>query len=179
MFITLRNSVASAGLIAASILPIFAEEVTVSAETLARLEQRIAELEARLDDQEQETKEVKVLATSSAATGGQSSGSILGNTLTYDILADSAWRNLRWTQEEQWEGIRRGTTEERVIELLGDPPRSLDSLKPRIDRVFWYETSLRDRSSAMRGKISFKDGRVVHVDKPDFEAVKQRLRQSR
>ncbi len=144
------------------------------AERIARLEQRLLELEQRLAETEQETKEVKTLA-SSAAAGGQSGGTFSGNPLALDIMANSAWRNLRWTQEEQWEGIRKGISEEKVIELLGSPPRSLDSLKPRVDKVFWYETSLRDRSTALRGKISFKDGKVIAIKKPNFQAVRQAL----
>jgi len=175
MFITFRNSGLAALFAVTSLGLLNADQVTVSAERLARLEQRLAELESRLEEQEQETKEAKVLASGTKASGGQAGGSILGNTLTYDILADSAWRNLRWTQEEQWEGVRNGVTEERVIELLGDPPRSLESLKPRVDKVFWYETSLRDRSNSLRGKISFKDGKVISVQKPNFQAVKQKL----
>jgi hypothetical protein len=145
---------------------------TTEAERIARLEQRLLELEQRLAENEQDTKEVKVLASSAASSGGNNA-SILGNAATFDILAGSAWRNLRWTQEEQWEGIRVGVTEEKVIELLGYPPRSVDSLKPRIDKVYWYETSLRDRSSAVRGKISFKNGKIVSFQKPDFSAVKK------
>ncbi|MFW5873852.1 MAG: hypothetical protein ACOCVJ_00440 [Verrucomicrobiota bacterium] len=175
MFITFRNICATALIAGVFACPLQAEEVTVSSEQLDRMEQRLAELEARLEEQERENKETRALAGSGAAGGGRSGGSILGNNLTYDILADSAWRNLRWTQEEQWEGIRKGTSEEKVIELLGSPPRSLESLKPRIDKVFWYETSLRSRSDALRGKISFKDGKVVYIDKPNFKAVKQHL----
>lgn len=136
------------------------------AERIARLEKRLLELEARLSDTEQETKEVKVLASSAAATGGNTS--ILGNQATFDILANSAWRNLRWTQPEQWEGIVRGISEDKVVELLGHPPRSVKSVKPRVDLVYYYETSIRDRSNSMRGKISFKDGRVIAVSKPNF-----------
>ncbi|MFP4156409.1 MAG: hypothetical protein ACLFU4_02220 [Opitutales bacterium] len=146
------------------------------AERIAALEARLAQLEARLDNQEDETREVKVMAGSRAATAGQSSGSsFTGNPLALDIMAGSAWRNLRWTQEEQWEGIRKGISEERVIELLGSPPRSLDSLKPRVDKVFWYETSIRDRSNALKGKISFKDGKVIAIKQPNFQAVKQAM----
>jgi hypothetical protein len=145
------------------------------AERIAALEARLAQLEARLDSQEQETKEVKVMAASGAAQSAQSGSSFTGNPLALDIMAGSAWRNLRWTQEEQWAGIRKGISEERVIELLGAPPRSLDSLKPRVDKVFWYETSLRDRSNALKGKISFKDGKVSAIKKPNFQAVKQAM----
>jgi hypothetical protein len=164
--------IAFTGIFACLFSPLFAE---TDAERIARLEQRLLALEARLADQEQETKEVKTLAASSAAGANQSGGTFTGNPLALDIMANSAWRNLRWTQEEQWAGIRKGISEEKVIELLGAPPRSLDSLKPRVDKVFWYETSLRDRSSALRGKISFKDGKVIAIKKPNFQAVKQAI----
>lgn len=154
-----------------------AADAEANAEKIARLEARLARLEARLADNEQETKEVKVLAANVGQNAGRSgsgggagaSPGILGNTAIFDILAGSAWRNLRWTQEEQWAGIRRGVTKERVIELLGSPPRSLDSLKPRVDEVFFYETSLRDRSNALRGKVSFRDERVIGFEKPNFK----------
>ncbi|HAV14290.1 MAG TPA: hypothetical protein DCX06_12475 [Opitutae bacterium] len=187
MRINLINVFAAAALALATFTNLHAADSSSDAERIARLEARLLELESRLADTEQETKEVKVLASSVAASGGSDS-SILGNKATFDILAGSAWRNLRWTQEEQWEGVKRGVTEEKVIELLGYPPRSVDSLKPRIDKVYWYETSLRDSSTGMRGKISFKKGRVVSVEKPNFnikpaaatpgsqsEAARQRL----
>lgn len=132
-------------------------------------EKRIAELEARLAEAEQETKEVKVLASNSNTT---SSNGILGNTATFDILANSAWRNLRWTHEEQWAEIRPGISMDKVIELLGSPPRSIDSAKPRIDEVFYYETSLRDDGQSLRGKISFRKDKVAIVQKPDFDRQK-------
>jgi len=163
---------ASCGLFACLTAPAQAD---AEADRIARLEKRLAQLEARLADQEQETKEVKTLAASGAAGASQSDGTFSGNPLALDIMANSAWRNLRWTQEEQWEGVRKGISEEKVIELLGSPPRSLDSLKPRVDKVFWYETSLRDRSNALRGKISFKDGKVIAIKKPNFQAVKQAI----
>lgn len=145
------------------------------AERIASLEKRLAQLEARLADQEQETKEVKTLAATGAANAGQSGLNYSGNQRSLDIMANSAWRNLRWTQEEQWVGIRKGTSEERVIELLGSPPRTVKSMKPRIDQVYFYETSVRDRTNALRGRISFKDGEVVAVEKPNFQAVKQAM----
>ena len=155
-----------------SLLPI-ASHAATDAERIARLEQRLLELEARLAEQEVETKEAKVLAASSVASTSDQKSRFTGNPLALDIMASSAWRNLRWTQEEQWAGIRKGITEEEVIEILGYPPRSVNSLKPRVDKVFWYETSLRQRNNAMKGKISFKDGKVISIKKPDFQAVKQ------
>lgn len=161
------------GAFVCSIAPLFAE---TEAERIARLEQRLIALESRLSDQEQETKEVKTLAASSAVVGGrQVAGAFAGNSLALDIMANSAWRNLRWTQEEQWAGIQQGISEEKVIELLGSPPRSVVSLKPRVDKVYLYETSLRDRNNTIKGKISFKDGKVIAIKKPNFVAVKQAI----
>jgi hypothetical protein len=177
MRISLLNVSVLAATVVVTAIPFQSTFADADAERIARLEQRLVQLEQRLAETEQETKEVKVLASSSAATGGNSA-SILGNAATFDILAGSAWRNLRWTQEEQWEGIKRGITEEKVIQLLGYPPRSLDSLKPRIDKVYWYETSLRDTSSGLRGKISFKKGRFVAIEKPDFSNRPAAQRQS-
>lgn len=176
---TLNVSVGAA-IVAVLAMPFQSTFADADAERIARLEQRLLQLEQRLAETEQETKEVKVLASNSAGSAAASGGnaSILGNAATFDILAGSAWRNLRWTQEEQWEGIKRGVTEEKVIELLGYPPRSLDSLKPRVDKVYWYETSLRDKSSGLRGKISFRDGRIVSVERPDFSVKPAAQRQA-
>lgn len=160
------------GLAGCLILPLssFAQS---DAERLARMEARLLELEQRLAETEQETKEVKVMAASGVAQGQRGESAYSGNPRALDIMAGSAWRNLRWTQEEQWAAIQRGTTEERVVELLGSPPRTVRSMKPRVDEVYFYETNLRDRLNTLRGRISFKDGIVVAIDKPNFQAVRQ------
>ena len=153
------SSLSAVAAIATSMLfPLSVNAEDLSAARIARLEARLLELESRLADTEQATKEVKVLAASNSA--GVSQESVLSNRGTLDILAGSAWRNLRWTQPEQWVEVRRGISEEKVIELLGSPPRSVKSAKPRVDKVAYYETSIRDRSNLLRGKVSYKDGLV-------------------
>ena len=107
-----------------------------------------------------------------ASSGSASENSILGNAATFDILANSAWRNLRWTEEGQWAGIKNGITDEQVVELLGSPPRTVKSLKPRVDEVYYYETSIRDHANSLRGKVSFKKGKVIAFTKPDFRSLK-------
>ena len=146
--------------------PICAADSDATADRMAQMEARLIAMEARLAEAEQETKEVKTLA----ATGGNvPSSSILGRGAAFDIMANSAWRNLRWTQPEQWEAVRPGVSEETVIDALGSPPRSVKSLKPRVDKVFYYETSIRDDSNSLRGKISFRKCQVVAVQKPNFQ----------
>ncbi|CAA6676622.1 MULTISPECIES: hypothetical protein [unclassified Lentimonas] len=194
MRITLPNALVAALLASALLTPSFAADSAATEERMARLEARlvemearlaaaekapapaassvsearIAELETRLAEAEQETKEVKVLAANSASN----ESSILGNKATFDILANSAWRNLRWTEEDQWAEIRPGVSMSKVIEALGSPPRSVDSLKPRVDEVFYYETSIRADKNALRGKVSFRGGKVLTVQKPNFKANK-------
>ena len=146
--------------------PICAADSDATADRMAQMEARLIAMEARLAEAEQETKEVKTLA----ATGGNvPSSSILGRGAAFDIMANSAWRNLRWTQPEQWEAVRPGVSEETVIDALGSPPRSVKSLKPRVDKVFYYETSIRDDSNSLRGQISFRKGQVLTVQKPNFQ----------
>lgn len=163
-FLKTSRALATMGVILLSASSLFAD---ADAERMARLEARLAELEERLEENEEQDAKTKVLATN-RGDSGEGNNSILGNAATFDILAGSAWRNLRWTQEEQWAGIKPGVSEEKVIELLGYPPRSVDSMKPRIDKVYWYETSIRDTFSGISGKVSFRKGRVVSFERPDF-----------
>ena len=191
MRITLLNTYAVALLAPVLFAPLYAADADVGTDRLALMEARliameerlanaeqvkpapsnvsearIAELETRLAEAEQETKEVKALA----ATGGNVPGSsVLGRGAAYDIMANSAWRKLRWTQPEQWETVRPGVSEETVIDALGSPPRSVKSLKPRVDKVFYYETSIRDKSNSLRGQISFRKGQVLTVQRPNFQ----------
>ena len=166
MRITLFNTYAVALLAPVLFAPLYSADVDAASDRMAQLEARLIAMEARLADAEQETKEVKALA----ATGGNvPSSSILGNSAAFDIMANSAWRNLRWTQPEQWEAVRPGVSEETVIDALGRPPRSVKSLKPRVDKVFYYETSIRDKSNSLRGQISFRKGQVLTVQKPNFQ----------
>jgi uncharacterized coiled-coil protein SlyX len=193
MRITLPNACAVALVATVLFTPTYAAAADATAERMAQMEARLiamearlaaaekgpqaksvsearmVELETRLAEAEQETKQVKALA----ATGGNvSQASMLGKGATFDILANSAWRNLRWTQAEQWEAVRPGISMAAVIEALGHPPRSVDSLKPRVDEVFYYETSIRDDGNSLRGKVSFRKGTVLTVQKPNFKANK-------
>ncbi|CAI8339169.1 MAG: Uncharacterised protein [Opitutia bacterium UBA7350] len=131
---------------------------------LTSLEARLAVLEQRLAANEKATETAQILAVS----GGVEDS--LSNAAAFDIMANSAWRNLRWTRPVQWQGVNTGTSEEKVIELLGKPPRSVKSLKPRVDKVFYYETSLGDQKNYLSGRISFRDGMVIAVKKPNFQA---------
>ena len=117
MRITLINTFAVALLVPVLFAPLCATDVDAATGRLAQLEARliamearlavaeqaqpvrsivsearIAELEIRLADAEQETKEVKALA---AAGGNVPSSSVLGRGAAFDIMANSAWRNLR------------------------------------------------------------------------------------
>jgi hypothetical protein len=166
MRITPFNTYTVALFAAVLFAPLCAADSDATSDRMAQLEARLIAMEARLAEAEQETKEVKALA----ATGGNvPSSSILGRDAAFDIMANSAWRKLRWTQPEQWDALRPGVSEETVIDALGSPPRSVKSLKPRVDKVFYYETSIRDKGNSLRGQISFRKGQVLTVQKPNFQ----------
>ncbi len=205
-------------LVSAESEPLYIEGSQVAKMTadMEALERRVAQLEARLANTEQATREIKKSKEAQAikavkavnrcnecaappaelgcgSTSGSTSGSTLGPTAnsgsvtgsatgdvspqgvhrgaSLDLLAKRAWRNLRWTQKNQWDGIEKGTSIETVVEKLGVPPRTVKSLKPRVDLVYFYETSLRDSVNGVRGKIAFKDGVVTTVAKPDFSQL--------
>jgi hypothetical protein len=153
----------SALLVVSAVPSVSAASEEEMAAKLALMEKRLAQLESRLSDNEQKTKEVKVLAANSSA----SNRGILGGGATLDILSNSAWRNLRWTQEDQWKTVVKGATLEQVTDALGKPPRTVKSLRPQVDLVYFYETSIGDKHG-LNGKVSFRKDKVIAVIKPDF-----------
>ena len=154
----------SALLVVSTVPSVSAASEEEMAAKLALMEKRLAQLESRLSDNEQKTKEVKVLAANS---GSNANRGILGSGATLDILSNSAWRNLRWTQEDQWKTVVKGATLEQVTDALGKPPRTVKSLRPQVDLVYFYETSIGDKHG-LNGKVSFRKDKVIAVIKPDF-----------
>jgi hypothetical protein len=132
-----------------------------SEKSVSALEKRLSIIEARTAALEKKSSRGSSINPSSSPI----------NPVTMDILAKNAWRDLRWTEQKQWESLRNGMTTDEVVELLGRPPRSVKSLKPRIDLVYFYEVSLLDASSEIKGKVSFKNGVVVDFLTPNFQAV--------
>ena len=128
---------------------------------IAALEKRLAQLESRLSVNEKKTKEAKVLATNTSKVN-----SAAGNS-TLNILSNNAWRNLRWTEADQWKTVVNGASIAQVEDALGRPPRTVKSLKPGVDLVYFYEASIGDKHG-LNGKVSFKKGKVIAVTKPDF-----------
>ena len=129
---------------------------------IAALEKRLAQLESRLSVNEKKTKEAKVLATNTSAANRAA-----GSNATLNILANNAWRNLRWTEADQWKTVVNGASIAQVEDALGKPPRTVKSLKPQIDLVYFYETSI-GQKDGLYGKVDFRKGKVIAVTKPDF-----------
>ncbi len=157
-----RQSVCCAAAALVLIPSVSAASEEEMAAQIAALEKRLAQLESRLSVNEKKTKEAKVLATNTSTANRGA-----GNNSTLNILSNSAWRDLRWTEEDQWKTVVNGASMQQVEDALGKPPRSVKSLKPRIDMVYFYETKLGDKHG-LSGKVSFKKGKVVSVIKPDF-----------
>jgi hypothetical protein len=129
------------------------------------LEARLAELEVRLSEAEQRAKVAEQTAIQSALQAEEARK----DNATGKVPKSSIHDSLLWTHKKQWHEIKPGVSIEKVIELLGPPPRSLDSLKPRVDKVFFYQTKFQKSPGSLHGKISFRKGKVLAVEKPDFE----------
>ncbi|MGB2091831.1 MAG: hypothetical protein ACPH2J_08045 [Akkermansiaceae bacterium] len=160
-FIILTRKCLLAAAVAALSMPSLsaASEEEMAAQ-IAALEKRLAQLESRLSVNEMKTKEAKVLATNT-------SNAAAGNNATLNILSNSAWRNLRWTDADQWKTVVNGASIAHVEDALGKPPRTVKSLKPQIDLVYFYETSI-GQKDGLYGKIAFRKGKVIAVTQPDF-----------
>lgn len=141
-------------------------------ERLAALEEKIAVLENRVVTAEAETSEAleRAEAAESRAEQAETSRKEKGSWVSMDTLnpfVRHAWVNEAWTRPEPWQQVRKGQTEAEVIDILGEPTRTVDSLKPKTDMVFFYEGRIRD--AKINGKISFRRGRVKSIKQPNFE----------
>ena len=88
------------------------------------------------------------------------------------LAQKNAWRKYRWTDPAQWAQIKKGISQSAVLKALGNPPRWVESMKPSIDTVYFYEIGGRfkggKKGANLKGKVSFKKGLVVNFQKPDF-----------
>lgn len=149
-------------------------------ERLAALEEKIAVLENRVVTAEAETSEALERAEAAESRAEQAETRVeaaaetsrkeKGSWVSMDTLnpfVRHAWVNEAWTRPEPWQQVRKGQTEAEVIDILGEPTRTVDSLKPKTDMVFFYEGRIRD--AKINGKISFRRGRVKSIKQPNFE----------
>lgn len=129
---------------------------------MADLESRVAALEARLADAVAESAEVKERVEAAEAEKDE--------WMSFDNLnpfVRHAWVNEAWTRPEPWQSVKSGQTPDEVEKILGEPTRTVRSLKPKVDLVYFYEGNIQGHK--IRGKVSFRKGVVVSVKVPTFE----------
>jgi hypothetical protein len=131
-------------------------------ERVADLEARLATLEARLSDAEAESAEVKERVKAAEVEKD--------DRLSLDSLnpfVRHAWVNEAWTRPEPWKSVKEGQTPDEVEKILGEPTRTVRSLKPKVDLVYFYEGNIQGHK--IRGKVSFRKDVVVSLKVPTFE----------
>ncbi len=125
------------------------------------LQIRIANLESRLEQYE---RVESVSIVKDAHPSDQTTG--------MHLAKENAWRKYRWTDPARWAQIKKGISQREVIEALGNPPRWIKSMKPSVDKVFFYGIGGRfirlDKSAQLNGRVSLKNGIVVNFQQPDF-----------
>lgn len=149
-------------LVSFSLFPIAHVHAQTVEERMAALEARVTALEGRLADTEAESAQVKERVE--AAEAEKDSWVSMEN---LNPFVRHAWVNEAWTRPESWESVTKGKSPEEVEGILGQPTRSLRSLKPQVDLVYYYEGNI--QGNKIRGKISFRDGSAISVDKPTFK----------
>ena len=149
-------------LVSLSLFTLLSAHAQTVEERMADLEARVAALEARLSDAEAESAQVKERVEAAEAEKD--------DWISFDNLnpfVRHAWVNEAWTRPEPWQGVKNGQTPEEVEKILGQPTRTVRSLKPKVDLVYFYEGNIQGHK--IRGKVSFRKDSVVSVNVPTFE----------
>jgi hypothetical protein len=139
------------------------------ADRIAYLEARLSELEAGLSGNEATPPTVDVLAA--PISDDQARSMTRANATTVDRLSDGVLPDLRWTQPVLWDVLQPGLSRKKVIEQLGRPARALNSFRPYVDWVYFYQASPRAAKKSLRGKISFRNDVVIAVERPNFKML--------
>ncbi len=161
----MRRILFCAVLTLAAVAGVAASSEAELAAAVARLEARVAELEARLGAAEQQSAPTVERVQEQGATAEKRGWIPMEN---LNPFVRHAWVNEAWTRPEPWDQVRRGMSPDEVIKVLGEPTRTVESLKPRVDLVYFYEGGIRSQGVKLRGKVSFRKGEVIAVQKPNF-----------
>ncbi|CAI8274382.1 MAG: Uncharacterised protein [Puniceicoccaceae bacterium MED-G32] len=139
-----------------------------SSDSVAELVNAVNELKIRIANCEARLAQYERVESIPIPRTPDSSGQIAG----MHLAKENAWRKYRWTDPAQWAQITKGISQSEVIDALGNPPRWIQSMKPRVDMVYFYEIGGRFTGSKkgfnLKGQVSFKDNLVVAFKKPDF-----------
>ena len=124
--------------------------------SLERLEERVASIETRLDQEP-----VPVVYKDSA---GKSEGLV-------DQVVDAMWiREERvyypWMDSAKWDELKEGMSADEVMAILGEPTLEDPSLHRRIDTVYTYRGRRPANGEKVIGKVRFYHGEVVDIEKP-------------
>lgn len=107
------------------------------------------------------------IGLASSAPIAPTEGNIIERIRTKIFEAEIA-ETMPWLQPEVWSGIREGMTEAEVEAILGKPTRKLESLKLRVDMVWFYNGTNRATGQAVEGKINFLRGKVKSIEAPQL-----------
>lgn len=167
--------------IALAAICVLALPATSSAQPTPRevaLEKKVQDLESRLVVLEQ-----LLLNTAASGVGPSPSGTVIGlsdgapiapsennliERIRTKIFEAEIAQSQQWLMPATWVNIREGMTEAEVEAILGKPTRKLESLKLRVDMVWFYDGTNRATGQEVEGKISFLRGKVKSIEAPQL-----------
>tara|TARA_B110000037_G_scaffold187772_1_gene218596 strand:- start:307 stop:843 length:537 start_codon:yes stop_codon:yes gene_type:complete len=74
----------------------------------------------------------------------------------------------KWTIAENWEKLEEGMKEDEVFAILGEPTRTLETIKKRVDVIHIYRGLIHQQTLKVQGKVKIYRGKVVSIEMPEL-----------
>lgn len=74
----------------------------------------------------------------------------------------------KWTEADNWKLIKEGMLEEEVIEILGEPNRTLETLKKHIDHFLIYRGYINNQTLKIQGRVKIYRDKVAGIEIPEL-----------
>ncbi len=159
-------------LIIVCLFAVFADAETATNEAilaeLRKLNANLEHLEQRLDDIDQRVDAVESVSAAtiaSAQTAGPPNPSLIDR-MVEAVQAREESIRYPWMDTEIWSKVKKGMSEEEVVDILGEPTLEDPSLYKRIDKVHTYRGRRPMTGELVFGKVKFYRNKVVSIETP-------------
>jgi len=147
---------------------------------VASLERENAQMKRRLSEDDRERKDLMMRVAELESALKKSDSRRLAEILPNDEKdKKSFFENFRkelnsdrdrakgpWTSVDSWNSVRKRMSVFELREVLGNPTRIKQSVKPSVDQVYLYEGDLNADGESESGYVNVKDKRVVSFKSP-------------
>lgn len=147
---------------------------------VASLERENAEMKKRLSEDERVRKDlirrVSVLESKLSKSDSRRLAEILPESekekksffenFRKELNSDRDRAKGPWTSADSWNSVRKRMSVFELREVLGNPTRIKQSVKPSVDQVYLYEGDLNADGEIESGYVNIKDKRIISFKSP-------------